>query len=107
MWKIVYSILYGCFLVRSPCSKRFWCSGILLVPKFAQVKLQLPSVSLLLIESEEEIASTVIHKDSGLHMELRGMSLDMTARSVDVAVMVHLEALTLEDRARPDDSPYR
>lgn len=55
----------------------------------------------------EEVLASEIHKDSGLLMELRGTAVELRTRLVDMALTVHLEALTLEDRARPDDSPFR
>lgn len=71
-----------------------------------QIKFTLPTVSLLLVEAEDVHASKV-DKNTGLLMELRGMALELRTRPVDMSMMVHLESLTLEDRARPDDSPFR
>lgn len=36
-----------------------------------------------------------------------GMSMDVTTSRQDMAVQLHLNAVTLQDRARPDDSPFR
>lgn len=36
-----------------------------------------------------------------------GMSTDVTTSRQDMAVQLHLDAVTLQDRARPDDSPFR
>lgn len=72
-----------------------------------QLKLRISTVSLLLVESEEAIAADTVDKDSGLLMQLQGMALEVRTSAVDLTVNSYLEALTLEDRARPDDSPYR
>lgn len=72
-----------------------------------QLKLRISTVSLLLVESEEAIAADTVDKDSGLLMQLQGMALEVRTSAVDLTVKSYLEALTLEDRARPDDSPYR
>lgn len=71
-----------------------------------QIKVQLPTVSLLLVELEE-IPASQVHKDSGLLMEIRGTAVDLSTRTADMLLTVHLQSLTLEDRARPDDSPFR
>lgn len=33
--------------------------------------------------------------------------MDLETSSKDMTAMVHLDALKLEDRSRPDDSPFR
>lgn len=68
-----------------------------------QLKVTLPKVSLLLVESDEDAQN----KNSGLLMEAAGMSMDLKTRRQDLTLMLHLDAVTLEDRARPDDSPFR
>lgn len=35
------------------------------------------------------------------------MSMDVTTRPEDMTVVLHLYTVTVEDRARPDDSPFR
>lgn len=72
-----------------------------------QIKLEISCISLLLVESETAIVSATVDKDDGLLMELRGMALELETSPVDMTVVLALETLTLEDRARPDDSPYR
>eukprot|EP00903_Cladosiphon_okamuranus_P017946 g16513.t1 len=68
-----------------------------------ELHMKLPTVALLLVETDKEAAN----KNSGLLMEAAGMSMDVTTSRKDMTVQLHLDAVTLQDRARPDDSPFR
>ncbi|CAN0544206.1 unnamed protein product, partial [Ectocarpus sp. 12 AP-2014] len=68
-----------------------------------ELHMKLPTIALLMVEDDEDAAN----KDSGLLMEAAGMSMDVKSTTRDMTVQLHLDAVTVEDRARPDDSPFR
>eukprot|EP00752_Nemacystus_decipiens_P006311 g5691.t1 len=68
-----------------------------------ELHMKLPTIALLLVEADEDSTN----KNSGLLMEAAGMSMDLTTSRQDMAVQLHLDAVTLQDRARPDDSPFK
>ncbi|CAN0590666.1 unnamed protein product, partial [Ectocarpus sp. 12 AP-2014] len=68
-----------------------------------ELHMKLPTIALLMVEGDKDAAN----KDSGLLMEAAGMSMDVKSTTRDMTVQLHLDAVTVEDRARPDDSPFR
>ncbi|CAM9617791.1 unnamed protein product, partial [Ectocarpus fasciculatus] len=68
-----------------------------------ELRMKLPTIALLMVEADKDAAN----KDSGLLMEAAGMSMDVKTTKRDMTVQLHLDAVTVEDRARPDDSQFR
>ncbi|CAM9605202.1 unnamed protein product, partial [Scytosiphon promiscuus] len=68
-----------------------------------ELRMKLPSIGLLLVEADEEPIDT----NNGLLIEAAGMSMDVETSRQDMTVQLHLDTVTVQDKARPDDSPFR
>ncbi|CAM9838681.1 unnamed protein product, partial [Ectocarpus fasciculatus] len=68
-----------------------------------ELRMKLPTIGLLLVQDDKDPT----HRDNGLFMEAAGMSMDVKTTQQDMTVQLHLDAVTVQDRARPDDSPFR
>ena len=54
-----------------------------------------------------KMPQTVLYEYARFFSSGKGMSMDVTTSRQDMTVQLHLDTVTLQDRARPDDSPFR
>ncbi|CAM9455743.1 unnamed protein product [Ectocarpus sp. 4 AP-2014] len=67
-----------------------------------ELHMKLPTIGVLLVQDKD-----ATQRDNGLFMEAAGMSMDVKTTLRDMTVQLHLDAVTVQDRARPHDSPFR